>query len=36
MSAFDLLNYSKRERRKLLDIVALSRKHDPRDELGIG
>src|ERR1700692_2724156 len=36
MSAFVWLDYSERERRKMLDIVDLFREHDTRDELGIG
>ena len=30
------LNYSERERRKMLDVVDLFGEHDTRDELGIG
>jgi Family of unknown function (DUF6361) len=30
------LDYSERERRKMLDVVDLFREHDTRDELGIG
>jgi hypothetical protein len=36
MSAFVWLDYSERERQKMLDFVDLFRKHDTRDELGIG
>jgi hypothetical protein len=36
MSAFVWLDYSERERRKMLDIVDVFREHDTRDELGIG
>ena len=36
MSQFVWLDYSERERRKMLDIVDLFREHDTRDELGIG
>lgn len=36
MSTFVWLDYSERERRKMLDIVDLFREHDTRDELGIG
>jgi hypothetical protein len=36
MSAFVWLDYSERERQKMLDIVDLFREHDTRDELGIG
>jgi hypothetical protein len=36
MSAFGWLDYSERERRKMLDIVDLFGEHDTRDELGIG
>jgi len=36
MSAFVWLDYSERERRKMLDVVDLFREHDTRDELGIG
>jgi hypothetical protein len=36
MSAFVWLDYSERERRKMLDLVDLFREHDTRDELGIG
>src|SRR5947199_4583137 len=36
MSAFIWLDYSERERRKMLDVVDLFREHDTRDELGIG
>ena len=36
MSAFFWLDYSERERRKMLDVVDLFREHDTRDELGIG
>jgi hypothetical protein len=35
MSAFVWLDYSERERRKMLDVVDLFREHDTRDELGI-
>ena len=36
MSTFVWLDYSERERRKMLDMVDLFREHDTRDELGIG
>ena len=36
MSAFVWLDYSERERRKMLDVVDLFREHDTRDELGVG
>lgn len=36
MSAFVWLDYSERERRKMLDVVDLFREHDTRDELGLG
>jgi hypothetical protein len=36
MSAFVWLDYSERERRKMLDLVDLFGEHDTRDELGIG
>lgn len=36
MAQFVWLDYSERERRKMLDIVGLFREHDTRDELGIG
>jgi hypothetical protein len=36
MSEFVWLDYSERERRKMLDVVDLFREHDTRDELGIG
>lgn len=36
MSAFVWLDYSERERRKMLDFVDVFREHDTRDELGIG
>jgi len=36
MSVFVWLDYSERERRKMLDVVDLFREHDTRDELGIG
>ncbi len=36
MSAFVWLDYSERERRKMLDVVDLFREHDTRDELGMG
>ena len=36
MSAFVWLDYSERERRKMLDVVDLFREHDTRGELGIG
>ena len=36
MSAFVWLDYSERERRKMLDVVDLFGEHDTRDELGIG
>ena len=35
MSAFVWLDYSERERRKMLDVVDLFREHDTRDELGV-
>jgi hypothetical protein len=35
-SAFVWLDYSERERRKMLDVIDLFREHDTRDELGIG
>src|ERR1700688_4095236 len=36
MSTFVWLDYSERERRKMLDVVDLFREHDTRDELGVG
>lgn len=36
MSAFVWLDYSERERRKMLDVVDLFRERDTRDELGVG
>jgi len=36
MSAFVWLDYSERERRKMLDVVDLFGEHDTHDELGIG
>ena len=36
MSAFVWLDYSERERRKMLDVVDLFGEHNTRDELGIG
>ena len=36
MSTFVWLDYSERERRKMLDVVDLFREHDTRDELGLG
>jgi hypothetical protein len=36
MSAFACLDYSERERRKMLNVVDLFREHDTRDELGVG
>lgn len=36
MSTFVWLDYSERERRKMLDVVDLFKEHDTRDELGIG
>lgn len=36
MSMFEWLDYSERERRKMLDVVDLFREHDTRDELGVG
>jgi hypothetical protein len=36
MSAFLWLDYSERERRKMLEVVDLFKEHDTRDELGIG
>lgn len=36
MSAFVWLDYSERERRRMLDVVDAFREHDTRDELGIG
>ena len=36
ISAFVWLDYSERERRKMLDVVDLFREHDSRDELGVG
>ena len=36
MSAFVWLDYSERERRKMLDVVDLFREPNTRDELGIG
>ena len=36
MSTFAWLDYSERERRKMLDVVDLFRERDTRDELGLG
>jgi len=36
MSQFVWLDYSERERRKMLAVVNLLGEHDTRDELGIG
>ena len=36
MSAFVWLDYSERDRRKMLDVVDVFGEHDIRDELGIG
>jgi hypothetical protein len=36
MSSFTWLDYSERERRKMLEVVDLFKEHDTRDELGIG
>ena len=36
MSVFVWLDYSERERRKMLDVVDAFREHDTRDELGVG
>ena len=36
MSMFVWLDYSERERRRMLDVVDLFREHDTRDELGVG
>ena len=36
MSTFVKLDYSERERWKMLDVVDLFREHDARDELDIG
>jgi hypothetical protein len=36
MSAFVWLDYSERDRRKMLDVVDLFKEHDTRDELGLG
>src|SRR3954468_15086665 len=36
MSMFLWLDYSERERRKMLEVVDLFKEHDTRDELGIG
>jgi hypothetical protein len=36
MSAFVWLDYSDRDRRKMLDVVDLFKEHDTRDELGLG
>ena len=36
MSAFLWLDYSERERRKMLEVIDLFKEHDTRDELGIG
>jgi len=36
MSAFVWLDYSERERRKMLGVIDAFREHDTRDELGIG
>jgi hypothetical protein len=36
MSAFVWLDYSERERRKMLDVIDVFREHGTRDELGVG
>ncbi|WP_338828327.1 DUF6361 family protein [Bradyrhizobium sp. 27S5] len=36
MSEFVWLDYSEKERRKMLEVVDLFKEHDTRDELGIG
>ena len=36
MSAFVWLDYSERERRKMLDVIDMFREHGTRDELGVG
>ena len=36
MSSFLWLDYSERERRKMLEVIDLFKEHDTRDELGIG
>jgi len=36
ISAFVWLDYSERERRKMLDVIDLFREHDTRHELGVG
>lgn len=36
MARFVWLDYSERERRKMLEVVDLFREHDTRDELGVG
>jgi hypothetical protein len=36
MSAFTWLDYSERERQKMLEVVDLFKERDTRDELGIG
>ena len=36
MSMFEWLDYSERERRKMLDVIDVFREHDTRDELGVG
>ncbi|MGB6753954.1 MAG: DUF6361 family protein [Xanthobacteraceae bacterium] len=35
MSSFVWLDYSERERRKMLDVVDLFKEHETRDELGL-
>ena len=36
MSEFVWLDYSEKDRRKMLEVVDLFKEHDTRDELGIG
>ena len=36
MSSFTWLDYSERERRKMLEVVDLFKERDTRDELGLG
>ncbi len=36
LSTFTWLDYSERERRKMLDVINLFRERDTRDEIGIG
>jgi len=36
MATFEWLDYSERERRKMLDVIDVFREHDTRDELGVG